>query len=240
MNNQGTHQLDVAYWALDAEVENTHPVRVMALGGRFSWEDQGETPNTMFAIAEFKNGQKVFFNVRNVNYEGYQREVTNRFYFEDGGRLRDGEYISHNGSQPRNVSIKEVEIRPGGAYGSFVAACRANDPSMANGNMADAHFSTTMGHLMNIPYRLGKKVPFNAKAGKFGDDSLTYEEFMKIHAIARDGMGVPEDKAEYVIGPWLEFDGETEKFTGKHSSKANQFLADPRRDEFDIPSPESV
>lgn len=240
MNNQGTHQLDVAYWALDPEVANTHPVRVMALGGRFSWEDQGETPNTMFAIAEFKNGQKVFFNVRNVNYEGYQREVTNRFYFEDGGKLRDGEYISHNGSQPRDVPINEVEIRPGGAFGSFINACRANDPAMANGNMADAHFSTTMGHLMNTSLRLGKKVPFNEKAGKFGDNSLAYEEFMNIHAIARDGMGVPEDKADYVVGPWLEFDGETEKFVGKKSKQANELLADPRRAEFDIPSPESV
>ena len=63
---------------------------------------------------------------------------------------------------------------------------------------------------------------------------------MKIHAIALDGMGVPEDKAEYVVGPWLEFDGKTEKFTGQHSAKANQMLAYPRRDEFDIPSPDSV
>ncbi len=240
MNNQGTHQLDVAYWALDEDVVNTHPVRVMALGGRFSWEDQGETPNTMFAIAEFKNGQQVFFNVRNVNHEGYKREVTNRFYFEDGGKLVDGEYISHNGSQPRDVKIKEVEIRPGGAFGSFINACRANDPAMANGNMADAHYSTTMGHLMNNSLRLGKKVPFNAKAGKFGDNKLAYEEYMNIHAIARDGMGVPEDKAEYIVGPWLEFDGETEKFVGKNSKEANQLLADPRRSEFDIPSPESV
>ncbi len=240
MNNQGTHQLDVAYWALDPEVANTHPVRVMALGGRFVWGDQAETPNTMFAIAEFKNGQQVFFNVRNVNYEGYEREVTNRFYFEDGGKLSGGEYIPKNGSQPRDVKIDEVEIRPGGAFGSFVNACRANDPAMANGNMADAHYSTTMGHLMNVSYRLGKKVPFNEKAGSFGDNKLAYEEFMKIHAICRDGMGVPEDKGEYVVGPWLEFDGDTEKFVGKHAKKANELLADPRRPEFDIPSPDKV
>ncbi len=63
---------------------------------------------------------------------------------------------------------------------------------------------------------------------------------MKIHSIARDGMGVPEDKAEYVVGPWLEFDGDSEKFVGKHSEKANQMLADPRNPEFDIPSPKSV
>lgn len=240
LNNQGTHQLDVAYWALDKEVENTHPVRVMALGGRFKWGDQAETPNTMFALAEFKNGQYVFFNVRNVNHEGYVKEVTNRFYFEDGGRLRDGNYISHNGSQERNVEVEAIKQTPGGTYGSFVAACRANDPSMANGNMKDAHYSCTLGHLMNISYRLGEKVPFNAKAGRFGDNALAYEEFMKIHDIATDGMGIPQDSTDYIVGPWLYFDGENEEFTGDYSREANYLLADPRRSEFDIPSPASV
>ncbi|MBN2562485.1 MAG: Gfo/Idh/MocA family oxidoreductase, partial [Phycisphaerae bacterium] len=47
LNNQGTHQLDVARWAIDPD--QTHPVRAMAIGGRFMWDDQGETPNTMFA-----------------------------------------------------------------------------------------------------------------------------------------------------------------------------------------------
>ena len=85
MNNQGTHQLDMAYWALDKGL--THPVRAMALGGRFLWNDYGETPNTMFGIAEYPNGQYVFFNVRNVNYEGYERQVENEYYFENGGRI---------------------------------------------------------------------------------------------------------------------------------------------------------
>ncbi|MDH5399082.1 MAG: Gfo/Idh/MocA family oxidoreductase [Cyclobacteriaceae bacterium] len=240
LNNQGTHQLDVAYWGLDAEVENTHPVRVMAIGGRFNWGDQGETPNTMFALAEFSNGQYVFFNVRNVDHEGYQKEVTNRFYFEDGGRLSDDGYVSHNGSQARKVAINKVEITPGGAFGSFVAACRANNPKMANGTMHDAHYSCTLGHLMNISYRLGEKVPFNARAGRFGDNDLAYEEFMKIHDIAQDGMGVPQDRAEYIVGPWLRFDGQAEHFVGDRSVEANRLLADPRRAEFDIPSPKSV
>jgi len=240
LNNQGTHQLDVAYWALDPEVENTHPKRVMAIGGRFKWGDQGETPNTMFALAEFANGQYVFFNVRNVNHDGYVKEVTNRFYFEDGGILRDGEYQSKNGSQPRNVPIKEVEITPGGNWQSFVTACRANNPKMANGTMYDAHYSCTLGHLMNISYRLGERVPFNAKAGRFGDNELAYEEFMKIHDIAADGMGVPQNEAEYIVGPWLNFDGEAEHFVGENSVEANRLLRDPHNAEFDIPSPKSV
>ncbi len=70
LNNQGTHQLDVARWAIDPD--QTHPSRAMAIGGRFKWDDQGETPNTMFGMAEYPNGQYVLFNVRNVNHDELQ------------------------------------------------------------------------------------------------------------------------------------------------------------------------
>jgi hypothetical protein len=50
----------------------------------------------------------------------------------------------------------------------------------------------------------------------------------------------PVDKAEYTVGPWLKFDGEAEHFVGEHSVEANRLLKDPRRAEFDIPSPKSV
>ncbi len=45
LNNQGTHELDIARWALDPEMHDRHPTRVMSLGGRYVWDDQGETPN---------------------------------------------------------------------------------------------------------------------------------------------------------------------------------------------------
>ncbi len=40
LNNQGTHELDVARWAIDQD--QTHPVRARAIGGRFQWDDQGQ------------------------------------------------------------------------------------------------------------------------------------------------------------------------------------------------------
>ena len=237
LNNQGTHELDVAFWALDPGL--TAPVRAMALGGRFAWDDQGETPNTMFAIAEYPNGQKVFFNVRNVNYKGYVHQVKNDFYFEDGGKILGDTYISPSGEK-RPVEGEPAEITPGGNFGSFIAACRAGKPEMANGDMEVAHFSCLLGHVMNNSYRIGKKVPFNRKAGRFGDDKLAYEEFMKVHEVMRDGVGVPEDGAEYVVGPWLSFDPATERFTGEHADEANKLLRDPRAEGFDIPTPDKV
>ena len=86
---------------------------------------------------------------------------------------------------------------------------------MANGNAYDAHYGCVLGHLMNNSYRLGKEVPFNAKAGRFGDNTDASEHFLKLHEIMRDGVGVPEDNAEYTVGPWLTFDPEDRATHGR-------------------------
>ena len=233
MNNQGTHQLDVARWALDPKL--TSPTRVMALGGRFKWNDQGETPNTMFAVAEYPNGQQAFFNVRNVNYPGYLNQVENEYYFEDGGKIVRNQYFAKGSAAGEKLSIAPGKVTPGGNWGSFIAACRAGKPEMANGDVEAAHYGSVLGHLMNNSYRLGTKVPFNAKAGRFGDNADAYEHFMKLHAIMRDGVGVPEDGAEYVVGPWLTFDPQSERHTGAFAQEANALLADPRSPGFELP-----
>ena len=164
LNNQGTHQLDVARWALDKD--QTHPVRVMAIGGRFQWKDQGETPNTMFAVAEYPNGQYAMFNVRNVNYDGYQRQVFNEYYLEDGSKIvGEGKYkIFRPGSKEAEpLDLPEGDVTPGGNWAAFISAVRAKDPSMANGTAEDAHYGCVLGHLMNNSYRLGKKMPFQCQ-----------------------------------------------------------------------------
>ena len=233
LNNQGTHELDVAQWAIDDD--QTHPVRAMALGGRFNWKDQGVTPNSMFGAAQYENGQWVFFNVRNVNYNGYQRQVENEYYFEDGGRIVRGVYYPKGSDKGEKIKIKPGKVTPGGNWASFITACRAGDPMMANGNMREAHYSCVVGHLMNNSYRLGEQVPFNAKAGRFGDNKDAYEHFMKLHGVMRDGCGVPENDAQYTVGPWLTFDPKAERFTGEHAEHANVLLRDKNRKGFEVP-----
>jgi predicted dehydrogenase len=238
MNNQGTHQLDIARWALDTD--QTHPIRAMALGGRFQWGDQGVTPNTMFGIAEYPNGQYVYFNVRNVNYDGYQRQVENEYYFEDGGKIIRDRYYAPGSNSGEKVSVPSGHVTPGGNFGSFIAACRAGDPSMANGNAHDAHYGCVLGHLMNNSYRLGTQVPFNAKAGKFGDNADAHEHFMRLHAVMSDGVGLPEDGNHYTVGPWLTYDPATEQHTGDHADAANALLKDPNNPGFEVPTQAEV
>jgi len=237
MNNQGTHQLDVARWAIDDD--QTHPVRVMGMGGRFKYNDQGQTPNTMFALAEYPNGQMVFFNVRNVNYDKYERQVYNEYYLEDGSVITgESKYkiLRPGSSKPEPLDIEPGHVTPGGNWGAFIAAVRANDPSMANGTAEDAHYGSVMGHLMNNSYRLGTEVPFNEKAGRFGDNKDAAEHFQKLHEVMRDGVGIPENGANYIVGPTLTFDAETETHVGEFAKEANALLKDPNNKGFEVPS----
>jgi len=238
LNNQGTHQLDVAYWALDPAMHTVHPSRIMSLGGRYAWNDQGETPNTQFSIAEYPNGQIVIINVRNVNHDGYQHRVENRYYFEDGGMIIGNDYIAPNGTKEK-IQTERADIFPGGNTGSFVNACRAGKPNMVNANMIAAHYSCALGHLMNISYRLGSQQPFSQDAVKY-NNPMVKDQFEWFHSQMRDGAGLSETDEKYNIGPWLTFDSDSEQFTGEWAAKANQLLKNPRRKEFDIPNPDQL
>ena len=81
---------------------------------------------------------------------------------------------------------------------------------------------------------------FNAKAGRFGDNPDAHEHFMKLHALMRDGVGVPEDGAEYTVGPWLTFDPKTEQHTGEFHAEANALLKDANNPGFEVPAPGKV
>ncbi|TWU19464.1 Gfo/Idh/MocA family protein [Allorhodopirellula heiligendammensis] len=241
LNNQGTHQLDVARWAIDDD--QTHPVRAMSIGGRFAWDDQGETPNTMFSFAEYPNGQMVFFNVRNVNYKGYQNQVFNEYYLEDGSVITgEGNYqIRRPGAkQAEKLKLSPGHVTPGGNWNSFISAVRAADPSMANGNVMDAHYGCVLGHLMNNSYRLGEPTPFNADAGKLLGNADAEDHFGRLHAIMRDGVGISDGSTQYQLGKHLTFDPTTERFTGDFADAANSLIKDDDRPGFEIPGLEAV
>ena len=111
---------------------------------------------------------------------------------------------------------------------------------MANGTAMEAHRGCVVGHLMNNSYRLGSQLPFNAKAGRFGDNKDASKHFLELHEITSGGAGVPEDKANYTVGPWLTFDPQTERFTGEKADAANALLKDPNNKGFEVPDAKNV
>jgi hypothetical protein len=88
---------------------------------------------------------------------------------------------------------------------------------------------------MNNSYRLGEPMPFNAQAGRFGDNADAAEHFAKLHEIMQHGVGIPEDGANYTVGPTLTFDRDAERCSGDHAAAANQLLRDPKSKGYEIP-----
>ena len=50
LGNQGIHEMDVARWFLGEKILSP---RVLSVGGRLGYEDDGETPNTLIAFHDY-------------------------------------------------------------------------------------------------------------------------------------------------------------------------------------------
>ncbi len=63
INNNGTHEIDVARWALGVD----HPVRVTSAGGRYHFDDDWEFTDTQEAAFEFDGGRAIAWQGRSCN-----------------------------------------------------------------------------------------------------------------------------------------------------------------------------
>src|SRR5438309_2597233 len=61
--NNGTHEIDVARWALGVE----YPMRVTSSGGRYHFEDDWEFPDTQAVSFEFEGGRQIVWEGTSCN-----------------------------------------------------------------------------------------------------------------------------------------------------------------------------
>ena len=169
LGNQGIHQVDVCRWGLGVK----YPTRVSAIGGHFMFDDDQETPNTITAAYEFNdNGRKQMmeFEVRHwwSNKEaGIGAEDSNcvgaTFYGSKGYLSLDAEDFG----KYRSFLGKDQEPGPSGTdmgdnWANFIAAVRSGKHADLNAPIEEGAISTTLVHLANISYRVGRTLQFDA------------------------------------------------------------------------------
>ena len=178
LGNQGIHQVDVCRWGLGV----TYPTKVSATGGHFMFDDDQETPNTLIASYEFnKGGKKVMmeFAVRHwiTNKEaalgaGDTNCVGATFYGSKGYMAIDAEDFG----KYQTFLGRKQEPGPAGSeigdnWANFIAALRSGKHSDLNAPIEEGAISTTLVHLANISYRLGRSLNFDeATYSCTGDD----------------------------------------------------------------------
>jgi predicted dehydrogenase len=170
LGNQGIHQVDMARWGLGVK----YPTKVSAIGGHFMFDDDQETPNTLTATFEFDEGGKkkmMVFEVRHwiTNHEAGLDEprpgntVGTIFYGSNGY------FTVSEEDESKYASFIGREQKPGPAdhiianhWANFIDVVRSRKHEDLNAPIEEGAISTTLVHLANISYRVGRTLHFDA------------------------------------------------------------------------------
>jgi predicted dehydrogenase len=169
LGNQGIHEVDIARWGLGV----THPTKVSAIGGKFMFDDDQETPNTISASYEFDvDGKKkmMTFEVRHwispheagINGDKPGNTIGNQFYGSKGYLVIDNynKYYSFMGKEqtPGPTATKRDEH-----WANFIGAVRSRKRQDLTAEIEEGALSCNLMHLANISYRLGRTLNWDAK-----------------------------------------------------------------------------
>ena len=230
IGNQGVHQMDVARWMIPGA---TLPNSVVSLGGRFGYEDQAETPNTLVTAFDF-DGTPLIFEVRGLESDYYQgQKVGNILHFE-AGVVTDNSYYPEGQSGSAPLPEVEAELGPGrGHFENFIEAVRSHKSDDLNAEILEGHRSSALCHLANISYRLGALTP--ADGGSPIQDAVEplAEAIDRTRSHLADANGLDLAKLDFRVGPKLAFDPQAERFVD--APEADRMLTRTYRPPFVIP-----
>ena len=163
LGNQGIHQVDMARWGLGVN----YPTKVSAIGGHFMFDDDQETPNTLSASFEFDDGGKkkmMTFEVRHwiTNHEAGIEEPSPQnvgviFYGSKGYMAvwseDSGKYQTWLGRE-QTPGPSGTDL--GNNWANFIDVVRSRKQADLYAPIDEGAISTTLVHLANISYRLGR------------------------------------------------------------------------------------
>ncbi|MFH1744497.1 MAG: Gfo/Idh/MocA family oxidoreductase [bacterium] len=217
IGNQGVHQMDVARWVVTAATGLVGPKSVISMGGRYGYEDQGQTPNTQLTIMDFGETKLFFEDYGLVTND--TKKVDNEFYMEEGV-IRGGKFYPKGKEEGEPIEDVEYTCYPGGNFGNFINCVRSRKQEELNADVLEGHFSAALCHVGNISYRLGEPAPFREKCDVLADDKDALEAFegMKEHLKEHTKMDLNE--GQYRLGRKLSYNAENEKFIGDEEANA--------------------
>jgi hypothetical protein len=129
---------------------------------------------------------------RFTNQEGYKgKEVGNLFYGSDGYLEIFGDTWKafHERETEPFAGSKEIENeKKGSQYANFVDAIRSGKNETLHCDIHEGFMSSSLPHLANISYRVGRGLRFDGTTEKFVNDSeadglLTRKEYRKPYVV---------------------------------------------------------
>lgn len=177
MGNDGVHDIDYARWGLGVQ---THPNRVVALGGKYFFDDDQQFPDTQQVTFEYDGdgshgSQKMFIYEQRLWSTNYPHNVDSGVeYYGTKGQL----FLSRRGKAQwladRNQRKElDIPLQPQDDKShviNFIEAVRGQ--AELNAEIEVGHLTTSLCHLGNIAIRLGRPLQFDPVKEQFiGDDT---------------------------------------------------------------------
>jgi predicted dehydrogenase len=248
MGNNGVHMTDICRWGLGL---NDPPPRAMSIGGRFAFDDAGETPNTHVAIFDYQP-VPIICEIRNVskNAEPKAPSTLGKFRGSSGGIVIvcegghfAGDYTSGAAFDKEGKKIKDFQdgIKTGAVEVShaanFIAAIRSRKPGSLAAEAAVGHASAACCHMANISHRIGKQSSPDEIRERIRSNSELLDVFERCRENLREN-GVDLGATPAVMGPWITFNAGQGCFVREFAKEAN--LLSRRQDRAPFVVPEVV
>jgi predicted dehydrogenase len=218
LGNQGIHQMDIARWGLG---QHALCNAALGLGGRFGYEDDGETPNTHLSFLDYGDRQLIF-EVRGLKTERYRGAGVGVIFYGTEGYIvnpsyttstvfdRDGNVVEKF-QDKSDIMVKHLR--------NFLEAMKSRQHTQLTADIEQGHLSSALCHLGNISYRLGTLQPFDAAAQSFRDSKEAYETFDRFGKHLADN-GVDMQTSQFTLGRHLTLDPKRELFVDDKEADA--------------------
>jgi len=218
ITNQGIHQMDVARWLLG---ETGLPPSVQSFGGRFGYDDDAETPNTLVSVLHYEKAPLIF-EVRGLPMKTNMRAM-DRYRSAQIGVILQCEHAYVHAAENGTVAIYDnnhqriQNLAEGGNAAhraNFIKAVQTR--KVVNAPVIESHLSSALCHLANVSWLTGQVRANSAVAEAIRADALATEAFERTleHLRAND---VDTAATPTVLGPLLRIDVQAERFAGNGS-----------------------
>ncbi len=240
MGNQGIHQMDIARWFLG---EQELSPRVMSIGGRVGYDDAGDTPNTQIVYHAYEKAPLIFetrglprkdldWSTGMDNYRGSQVGIIVQC---EKGYVVVPSYTNATAFNPDGEQI-ESWVSKGNAetrhFGNLFDAIRSGKYQDLNGEILEGHLSSALCHTGAISHVLGTPKTAAEIEKEVSGNKLWADSWNRMaEHLAANKVDVSDPKLN--VGPWLEMNPKTEKFTNNEA--ANKLLTREYRKGYEVP-----
>ena len=163
MGNWGVHMLDIARWGLGVDF----PTRVSASGGKYYFDDDQETPDTQLVTYEYPEATLTWEHRLWTTHGQEGRSAAAAFYGDQGTLVvdRSGWKVYDQEDAPSSDTSEQAKTH----HRNFIDCIKSRNTPTSD--IEIGHISSTLCHLGNVSYRLGRGIEFDAATLSCGNDS---------------------------------------------------------------------